>query len=133
MSFLQPVHGPRQPTPGADELRRLAVREQQDEQRNAGLSGQINFATLYVATVPDTNDFVVHTEAGQEWVHAYTSYELLPDARAGYDEVWHRAVRGEALRRQLPAHVGLELDHGLPHARVIVRPQVRPISLDDAE
>ncbi|WP_157985245.1 hypothetical protein [Lentzea terrae] len=132
MSFLEPVNGPRPPAPGGADLRRMAEQEQQAEVRTAGLAEQMDWAVVYVATEPDSNDFVVHTTAGQQWVHAYTAYNLLPDARHGYDEVWHRTLRGSDLRRQLPEHVGLELDHGLPHARVIVRPKARPIALHDA-
>lgn len=133
MSFLEPANGPRPPAPGGADLRRMAEQEKQAEVRSAGLAEQVDWAVIYVATIPDTNDIVVHTEAGQQWVHAYTAYNLLPDARHGYDEVWHRYLTGAELRRQLPAHVGIELDHGLPHARVIVRPQARPITLDEVE
>ncbi|MFI6100815.1 hypothetical protein ACIA8G_35145 [Lentzea sp. NPDC051213] len=133
MSILEPVNGPRPPAPGGADLRRMAERERQDDVRKAGLAEQMDWAVVYVATHPDTHDFVVHTRAGQQWVHAYTDYTLLPDARHGYDEVWHRHLTGAELRRHIPDHIGIELDHGLPHARVITHPHARPIALEEAE
>ncbi len=133
MSFLEPANGPRPPAPGGADLRRLAEREKQAEVSRAGLAEQLDWAYIYVATEPDTDQIVVHTYGGQQWVHAYTAYNLLPDARHGYEEVWHRYLSGADLRRQLPEHIGIELDHGFPHARVIARPKAQPIALEDAE
>ncbi|MGZ3140440.1 hypothetical protein ACVDFE_00185 [Lentzea chajnantorensis] len=133
MSFLEPANGPRNPVVGGPDLRRTAQQERQQEVQRAGLSEQFDWATVYVATEPDTDHIVIHNAGGGNWVHAYSEYGFLPDARFGHDEVWHRQLKGADLRRQLPEHVGIELDHGLPHARMIARPKVRPIALEEAE
>ncbi|WP_394614537.1 hypothetical protein JNUCC0626_32280 [Lentzea sp. JNUCC 0626] len=133
MSFLEPVLGPRKPNVDSADLRRAAQREHQLEVQKAGLSERFDWAVVYVATEPDSNRIVLHVEDGQQWCHAYSEFSLLPDARYGNDEVWHKHLPGDALRRQLPNHVGIELDHGHPHARVIARPKARPITTDGAE
>lgn len=133
MSFLEPANGPRPPARGGADLRRMAEREHQDEVRKASLAEQMNWTVVYVATEPDSDRILVHTRAEQQWVHAYTAYNLLPDARHGYDEVWHRHLTGAELRRQVPEHIGIELDHGFPHARVIAHPKARPVAVEDVE
>jgi hypothetical protein len=133
VSFLERAHGPRTPAATGTDLRRAAEREHRQEVEQAGLAERFDWATVYVSTTSDTDQIVVTTEAGQQWVHAYTEFALLPDARFGHDEVWHRQLTGAALRRQLPEHVGIELDHGYPHARVIARPKAMPIAVEEAE
>jgi hypothetical protein len=134
VSFLERAHGPRTPAATGTDLRRAAEREHQQEVEQAGLTEKFDWATVYVACSPDTDQIVVTTDqAGQQWVHAYTEFALLPDARYGNDEVWHRQLTGATLRRQLAEHVGIDLDHGYAHTRVIARPKARPIAVEEAE
>lgn len=133
MTWLEPVLGPWQSTVDGSDLRRAAEHELKQETERAGLEGTFGRATIYVAVDPDTDQIVRHTRAGSTWVHAYSAYELLPEARSGNDEVWHRRLNGAALRNQLPDDVGIELDHGLLHARAIVRPKARLIAPEDVQ
>jgi len=131
MPYLEPPLGWRRTAPTGDELVRLA-REQALKQ-TAGLVGTVNRAILYVATVENTDEILVRDQNGARWVDAYTRYELLPDVRAGREEVWHRGLTGAVLRDVLPVGAGIVLDRGQQHEIVIHHPAAIPVNTPAAD
>jgi hypothetical protein len=122
VSYLEPLHSGKSVPNGtaAGELVAAAQDERRRQERQGGFAAVFDRSTVFVEIEPETGGIVVYEHAdGLRWVHAYSTFRLIPAAKfSDPEDVWHRQLTGAALRAALGndhPDVGVVFDRGTPH------------------
>lgn len=100
----------------------VAMAESRAAQGRGTLLDAFDAAVVHVERDDTGTSFRTHTHSDGMWVHAYSRPDLHPDYREpaadpdlAADEVDMTWLTGAALRKRVPASVGIKLDPGRRH------------------
>lgn len=119
------IFEPTRRQPASSALVRAAEADTARERASRGATANaFDESDVFIATDLETGRMIMNTDSDGRWMRVYSDANLIPGFKES--EISHTWRKGARLLDELPFDVGVVLDPGKPHQRVIRYPRATP-------